>query len=71
MSLIGFILRRDPLYHKLAYSKTLRGDFAGAAFGVIVGVFCGYLTLASVGGSSVELSDLTCLCAYASMLSVS
>jgi hypothetical protein len=45
--------------HKLRYSKTLKADPAGAFLGLVVGLFFGYLALASFGACSVDLVDLT------------
>lgn len=61
MRFVLFFIKRDVTTHKLTYSKTTKGDVFGALFGVIVGAFCGYLALSSLGGSSVDLSDLTTL----------
>lgn len=63
-----FILRREPYYHKLQYSKTPKFDIAAAVFGVAVGAFVVYLTLASVGSVSSDLSDLTVLVWYSFLL---
>lgn len=63
-----FILRREPYYHKLQYSKTPKFDVAAALFGVIVGAFVVYLTLASVGSAGTDLSDLTTLVWYVLIL---
>jgi hypothetical protein len=54
-----FLLRREPLYHKLQYSKSPKFDAAAAAFGVIVGAFVVYLSLNAVGSMGADLSDLT------------
>lgn len=63
-----FILRREPYYHKLQYSKAPKFDVAAAVFGVAVGAFAVYLTLASVGSAGTDLSDLTCLVWYCFIL---
>ena len=60
-----FLLRREPLYHKLQYSKVPKFDAAAAAFGVIVGAFVVYMGLSSLGSASADLTDLTVLCWYA------
>jgi hypothetical protein len=64
MAVILFALRREPLTHKLRYSKTIKGDFAAAFLGAVIGLFAGYLTLSSLGGSAIDLADLTTLAAY-------
>jgi len=62
------VLRREPYYHKIQYSKTPKYDIAAAVFGTVVGAFVGYLTLSSVGSGGADLSDLTCLIWYALLL---
>jgi hypothetical protein len=57
-----FFLRREPLYHKLQYSKVPKFDAAAAVFGVAVGAFAVYLGLSSVGSAGADLTDLTTLC---------
>ena len=57
----GFVLRREPLYHKLQYAKTPRFDVAAAVLGVGVGAVGAYLGLSSVGSMGVDLGDLTVL----------
>jgi len=59
-----FTLRREPLYHKLQYSKVPKFDAAAAALGVILGAFVVYLGLSSVGSAGADLGDLTALCWY-------
>ena len=59
-----FILRREPLYHKLQYSKVPKFDAAAAVFGVAVGAFAVYLGLSSLGSAGADLTDLTTLCWY-------
>jgi hypothetical protein len=59
-----YVLRREPLYHKLQYSKVPKFDAAAAAFGVIVGAFAVYLCLSSLGSAGADLTDLTCVCWY-------
>ena len=58
----AFILRREPLYHKLQYSKVPKFDAAAAVFGVAVGAFAVYLGLSSLGSAGADLTDLTTLC---------
>jgi len=65
MFFIFFILKKDKLLHKIQYSKTIKADPSGALLGLIVGLFCGYLTLASIGASSIDLTELTCILYYA------
>lgn len=61
---VVFILRREPLYHKLQYSKTPKFDAAAATLGVGLGAFGVYLGLSSLGSMGADLSDLTVLCWY-------
>jgi hypothetical protein len=59
-----FFLRREPLYHKLQYSKAPRFDAAAASLGVVVGAFVVYLSLSSFGSMGVDLTDLTIISWY-------
>jgi hypothetical protein len=59
-----YIVRCDSVLHKLRYSKTLKGDFAGAFLGLVIGLFFGYLCLSCVGACSIDLADLTTLFWY-------
>jgi hypothetical protein len=59
-----FTLRREPLYHKLQYSKVPKFDAAAAALGVIIGAFAVYLGLSSLGSAGADLGDLTAFCWY-------
>jgi hypothetical protein len=59
-----FLLKREPLYHKLQYSKTPKFDASAAAFGVILGAFVVYFGLSCVGSMSIDLTDLTVFCWY-------
>lgn len=61
---VWYILRREPYYHKLQYSKTPKFDPAAAIFGVVIGAFVAYLTLSTVGSAGADLSDLTVLMWY-------
>lgn len=61
---VVYTLRREPLYHKLQYSKVPKFDAAAAALGVIIGAFAVYLGLSSLGSAGADLSDLTALCWY-------
>jgi hypothetical protein len=61
---VTYTLRREPLYHKLQYSKVPKFDAAAAALGVIVGAFAVYLGLSSLGSAGADLGDLTALCWY-------
>jgi len=63
-SSIFYALRREPLYHKLQYSKVPKFDVAAAILGVIVGAFVVYLSLCTVGSAGADLSDLTVLAWY-------
>ena len=61
---VTYALRREPLYHKLQYSKVPKFDAAAAALGVIIGAFAVYLGLSSLGSAGADLGDLTALCWY-------
>jgi len=54
----SFILRREPFYHKLQYSKTPKFDVAAPALGAISGAFVAYMALATLGTAGADLSDL-------------
>ncbi len=56
-----FILRREPLYHKLQYSKTPKFDAAAATLGAGFGALSVYLGLAGFGSMGADLTDLTVL----------
>lgn len=56
-----FILRREPLYHKLQYSKTPKFDAAAATLGAGFGALSVYLGLAGFGSMGADLTDLTIL----------
>lgn len=60
-----FILRREPLYHKLQYSKVPKYDSSAAILGTVIGAFGGYMALATVGSGGTDLTDLTTLAAWA------
>jgi hypothetical protein len=62
-----YTLRREPLYHKLQYSKVPKFDAAAAALGVILGAFVVYLGLSSLGSAGADLGDLTALCWYVAL----
>lgn len=59
-----FILRREPLYHKIQYSKVPKYDSSAAILGTVIGAFGGYLALATVGSGGTDLTDLTTLAAW-------
>lgn len=59
-----FILRREPIYHKLQYSKVPKYDSSAAILGTVIGAFGGYLALATVGSGGTDLTDLTTLVAW-------
>ena len=59
-----FILRREPMYHKLQYSKVPKYDSSAAILGTVIGAFGGYLALATVGSGGTDLTDLTTLAAW-------
>ena len=54
-----FTLRREPLYHKLQYSKAPKFDGAAAVLGVGLGAVGVYLGLNSLGSMGADLTDLT------------
>ena len=58
----SFLLRREPLTHKLQYSKVPKFDAAAAALGVIIGALVVYLGLSSLGSGGADLTDLTVCC---------
>lgn len=53
------MLRREPFYHKLQYSKVPKYDSTAAILGTVIGAFSGYLALATVGSGGIDLTDLT------------
>jgi len=53
------VLRREPFYHKLQYSKVPKYDSTAAILGTVIGAFSGYLALATVGSGGIDLTDLT------------
>lgn len=59
-----FMTRREPLYHKLQYSKTPKYDPAAAVFGTVLGAFVVYLALNTVGTGGPDMADLTALVVY-------
>lgn len=63
-----FLLRREPYYHKIQYSKVPKSDVAAALLGAIVGAFVAYLTLSSVGSGGTDLTDLAVILWYAGLL---
>lgn len=58
------ILRREPMYHKLQYSKSPKFDSAAATLGVGLGAFVVYLALNGFGSMGTDLTDLTSLVWY-------
>jgi hypothetical protein len=60
----GFLLRREPFYHKLRYAKVPKYDLAAALLGIIVTTFAGYMALATFGSFGTDLADLTTLVWY-------
>jgi len=61
---LGFLLRREPLYHKIQYSKVPKFDAAAAILGVVIGAILVYLGLSSLGSAGADLTDLTVVCWY-------
>jgi len=62
-----FMLRREPVYHKLQYSKTPKFDAAAAGLGVSFGALSVYLGLAGFGTMGADLTDLTTVAWYAAV----
>jgi hypothetical protein len=58
LSQVWYLLRREPYYHKLQYSKTPKFDVAAAVLGVVISAFFGYMTLSSLGSGGADLTDL-------------
>ena len=56
---VWFVIRREPFYHKLQYSKTSKYDPMAAFLGAALGAFVVYLGLSTFGTSGADLSDLT------------
>jgi hypothetical protein len=67
---VWFIVRREPFYHKLQYSKTPKADPMAAFLGAAVGAFVVYLGLASFGTNGADLSDLTIVVWYSFLFGV-
>lgn len=59
-----FLLRREPFFHKLRYSKVPKFDLAAPVLGAVVGAFAAYMTLSTLGSGGTDLSDLTTLVLY-------
>jgi len=54
-----FLIKCEPYYHKIQYSKVFKHDIAAAVFGVVIGAFVVYLSLNTLGSGSPDLSDLS------------
>lgn len=61
---LWFLLRREPVYHKLQYSKTPKYDPMAAFLGAAFGAFVVYFSLSSFGTNGSDLSDLTIVIWY-------
>jgi hypothetical protein len=61
---VWFILRREPFYHKLQYSKTPKYDPMAAFLGAAFGAFIVYMSLSTFGTGGIDLSDLTVVVWY-------
>lgn len=59
-----FLLRREPFFHKLRYSKVPKFDLAAPTLGAISGAFAAYMVLSTLGSGGTDLSDLTTLVVY-------
>jgi hypothetical protein len=68
LAIIWNFIRREPLYHKLQYSKVPKFDPAAAVLGVAIGAFVVYMTLSAVGSAGTDLTDLTLGVWYAGVL---
>lgn len=66
---VWFMVRREPFYHKLQYSKTPKNDPMAAFLGAALGAFVVYMGLSTFGTSGADLSDLTIVVWY-SLLSL-
>lgn len=64
MFYIIFFLKKIKTTHKLYYSKTMKSDSVSAASAVLLSLFVGYISLNSLGGSSIDLYDLNILILY-------
>lgn len=61
---VWFVIRREPYYHKLQYSKTPKNDPMAAFLGAALGAFVVYMGLSTFGTSGADLSDLTIVVWY-------
>lgn len=61
---VWFVIRREPYYHKLQYSKTPKNDPMAAFLGAALGAFVVYMGLSTFGTSGADLSDLTVVVWY-------
>ena len=59
-----FLIRVEPYYHKLQYSKVPKGDPAGLIFGITCAMFVFYITLATFGSGGADLADIHILVWY-------
>lgn len=59
-----FLIRREPYYHKIQYSKTLKFDVSAAVFGVILSAFAGYMGLSTFGSMGADMTDMLTLIWY-------
>jgi H+/Cl- antiporter ClcA len=56
---LWYVIRREPFYHKLQYSKTPKYDPMAAFLGAAMGAFAVYMGLSTFGTSGADLTDLT------------
>lgn len=68
MKFVLSLLLNKCIKNKLKYSKTIKVDFFSAFFGLALSIIAAYLSLASVGGSSVDLYDCLVFNWYLSLL---
>ena len=64
----NFFLKNVNYTHKLLYSKVSLQDASAAVLGVTLGAFSAYLTLVVVGSCGIDLSDLTTVFYFSSLL---
>ena len=64
MRYIIFFLKKIKNTHKLYYSKTMKSDAVAATSAVLLSLCVGYISLNSLGGSSIDLYDLNIFIVY-------
>ena len=61
MHICVYFVNRLNINHKLTYSKTVKADLPVAILAITLSLIVAYIGLNSLGGSSVDMSDLTSL----------